>query len=65
MNVSPVGPFTIEDESAADEYLEALFEKPEYRSMHEVRLRADEHIRDKRVKDYFIEKAKAGLENLR
>jgi hypothetical protein len=65
MNVSAVGPFTIEDQSAADEYLEALFENPEYRSMHEVRLRAAEYIRDKRVRDYFIEKAKARLETLR
>jgi hypothetical protein len=65
MRVTPPQPFTIEDELAADEYLTALLEKPEYRSMDEVHQRAAAYIKDERVKKYFIDKAKKYLESLR
>jgi hypothetical protein len=55
----------IENETDADEYLTALLEKPEYRSMDEVHMRAAKYIKDEHVKNYFINKAKAYFENLR
>ncbi|MHC2255663.1 hypothetical protein ACVILK_005355 [Bradyrhizobium embrapense] len=39
-----VGSFKIENKAYADEYLDALFEEPKYRSMAEVRMRADKFI---------------------
>jgi hypothetical protein len=65
MNVGPIQSYMIENESDADEYLTALLEKPEYRSMDEVRMRAAKYINDGYVKNYFINKAKAYFENLR
>ncbi len=59
MIVGPIGPYVIESESEADDYLTALFEKPEYRSMDEVHMRASKYIKDERLKNYFINKAKA------
>jgi hypothetical protein len=50
--------FKIENETYADEYLEALFERPEFRSMDEVNRRAAEHITDPRLADYFKNKAR-------
>lgn len=58
MSVGPIQSFGIENETYADDYLTALFEKPEYRSMDEVRQRAAEYIKDERLKNYFINKAK-------
>lgn len=49
----------------ADEYLKALLEKPEYRSMNEVHMRAANYIKDEHLKNYFINKAKEYFENLR
>jgi hypothetical protein len=63
MSVGPIQSFMIENETYADDYLTALFEKPEYRSMDEVRQRAAECIKDERLKNYFINKAKEYLEN--
>ncbi len=59
MIVGPIGPYVIESESEADDYLTALFEKPEYRSLDEVETRAAKYIKDERLKNYFINKAKA------
>jgi hypothetical protein len=61
MNIRPITSFAIENEIAADEYLEALFKNPAYRSMDEVERRAASYIRDLRVKKYFIDKAKTLL----
>ena len=58
MTVGPLGPFVIENESDADEYLRALLEKPEYGSMNEVRMRAQKYIKDEHLKNCFITKAK-------
>ena len=52
-----VGPFVIENESVADEYLKDLLERPEFRSMDEVKMRAQKYIKDARLKDYFNNKA--------
>jgi hypothetical protein len=54
--------YKIENESDADEYLKSLLEKHEYRSIDEVKLRAQKYIKDERLKNYFITKAKAILQ---
>jgi hypothetical protein len=59
MNVGPIQSYMIENESDADEYLTALFEKPEYRSMDEARMRASKYIKDEHLKNYFIDNAKS------
>jgi hypothetical protein len=61
MRVAPVGPFVIENEPEADAYLRDLLEKPENRSMNEVRLRANKCIQDDHLKSYFIKKAQTLL----
>jgi hypothetical protein len=58
MIVEPVRTYVIESEADADYYLTSLLEKPEYRSMDVVRIRAAEHIKDQRLKNYFINKAR-------
>jgi hypothetical protein len=63
MNVGPIQSYRIESESEADEYLTSLFEKPEYRSMGEVEMRAVKYINDANLKNYFITKAQAYLDN--
>lgn len=62
MIVAPVGPFVIESEFEADEYLTDLLNRPEYRSMDEVRRRAAVYIKDERLENYFINKAKECLQ---
>jgi hypothetical protein len=57
MIVGPIGPYVIESEFEADEYLTALLEKPEYRSMDEVHKRAAEYIKDEHLKNYFVNQA--------
>ena len=52
-----VEPFMIENESEADDYLRELLEKHEYRSMDEVKMRAQKYIDDEHLKKYFIDKA--------
>jgi hypothetical protein len=64
MNVGPIQSFMIESESEADDFLTALFEKPEFRSMGEVQMSAAKYIKDARLKNYFITKAEAYLANL-
>jgi hypothetical protein len=59
--VGPVGPFVIESESEADDYLRDLLEKPEYRSMGEVQMRAQKYIKDNNIRKYFVKKAKETL----
>ena len=61
MSVGPVTSFVIENKVAADEYLVALFENPDFKSMDEVERRAASYITDPRVKQYFIGRAKACL----
>jgi len=53
-----IEPFMIESESEADSYLKDLLTKSEYRSMDEVKIRAQKFIRDANLKNYFINKAK-------
>lgn len=53
--------FKIENESEADSYLKDLLAKPKYRSMNEVCVRAQKLIPDRRLRDYFINQAKAIL----
>jgi hypothetical protein len=53
--------FKIENESEADSYLKDLLAKPKYRSMNEVYVRAQKLIPDRRLRDYFINKARAIL----
>ena len=55
--------FTLATEAEADEYLKAVLAKPEYRSMHEIELRADKHVKDLHVKKHFIERAKELLKS--
>jgi hypothetical protein len=54
-------PFMIENESQADSYLESLFEKPEYRHMSEVKIRAQRYIKDDGLRAYFLNKARKML----
>jgi hypothetical protein len=58
MTVGPIGQFTIDNEVEADDYLKALLEKPEYRSMDEARVRAEKYIKDDHLKNHFINRAK-------
>ena len=53
-----VEPFMIESESEADDFLRDLLSKDQYRSMDEVRIRAQKYINDVNLKNYFIDKAK-------
>jgi hypothetical protein len=55
--IGPVEQFKIESETEADSYLKDLLAKPENRSLTEVRTHAA-LIRDKRLQDYFVERAK-------
>jgi hypothetical protein len=61
MTTGPVEPFKIENESEADAYLKDLFERPEYRSMDEAHIRAQELIEDPSLKIYFINEARERL----
>jgi len=44
----------IESESETDDYLKDLSEKPEYRSMNEVKMRAQKFIKDEHLRNSFI-----------
>ena len=57
MAIGPVESFKIESEAEADAYLKDLLAKPEHRSLTEVRVRMKSLIRDKRLQDYFVERA--------
>jgi hypothetical protein len=54
MTVGPIETFTIENEIYADDYLTDLLTRPEYRSMDEVRRRAQKYIENDRLRDYFV-----------
>jgi hypothetical protein len=56
-----IEPFIIESESETDAYLRDLLEKPEYRSMNEVKIRAQKYIKDAHLTNYFVNKAKGML----
>jgi hypothetical protein len=57
MTVGPVEPFSLDNEIDADEYLQALLERPEFRNMDEVRRRARQLIKIDHLKNHFISKA--------
>ena len=61
MVLEPVGSFKIENETWADEYLQELVAMPEYRSMDEVKMRAQEYIKSETIKLHFINKAQGLL----
>jgi len=61
MPVGPIESFVIDDKSIADTYLRDLLAKPEYRTMGEVRMRADKYIQDADIKTYFISEAEKAL----
>ncbi len=65
MIVGPIQSFMIKNETYANDYLTDLFKTPKFRSMDVVYKRAADHIKDEHLKSYFINKAKAYLENLR
>ena len=56
-----IEPYKIESESEADYYLQELLKHHKYRSMNEVIMRAQQYIKDDRLKNYFINKAKEML----
>jgi hypothetical protein len=60
MTVGPIGEFKIDNEAEADYYLIEFLSKPEYRSMDEVVIRAQE-IKYPRLKVSFINKGKEML----
>ena len=53
--------YRIESESEADYYLKSILEKREYRSMDEVKMRAQKYIKDDHLRVYFINKGKEML----
>jgi hypothetical protein len=58
MVIGPIEPFVIDHESIADTYLDDLLKEPKYRSMDVIEQRANKHIKDARIRDYFITKGK-------
>ena len=65
MRQNVVKPYVIESELEADTYLNDLLKNEKYRSIEEVRIRAEKYIRDAIIKKYFIAKAEEMLQNLR
>ncbi len=51
----------IESKQEADDYLKDLLDKPDYRRLDEVLLRAQKHVPDAQIRAYFIDKGKALL----
>ena len=64
MPVGPIQTYMIESEDEAHDYLTDLLKTPAYRSIGEVEARAEKYIKDPQLKNYFVTKAKAYLENL-
>jgi hypothetical protein len=64
MSAGPIEQFTLDHENEADDYLKDLLRQPELRSMDEVEKRAKALIKDDRLRDRFIAKAKATLASL-
>jgi hypothetical protein len=58
-----VEPFSIENETEADDYLNDLFKRKEYKKMDEVIARARKYIKDDKLRTYFINKATKMLNN--
>lgn len=48
--------FKIENEEEADAYLEDLLKNPDYRSLDEIKLRAQKLIPNRELANYFIAK---------
>lgn len=65
MSQSGVMPYTIDDEDEADSYLNAVLQKPEYRSMEEVIIRAQKYARNEHIKQYMIARGQVMLESLK
>jgi len=65
MRKNMIETYVIENESEADKYLNDLLKNEKYRSIDEVRIRAEKYIRDTIIKKYFIAKAEEMLQNLR
>jgi len=65
MRKNMVEPYVIESELEADAYLNDLLKNEKYRSIDEVRIRAEKYIRDTIIKKYFIAKAEEMLQDLR
>jgi len=57
--------YVIDTELEADTYLNELFKKENYRSISEVRIRAETYIRGEIIKKYFIAKAEKMLQDFR
>lgn len=55
--------FVIETEAEADDYLGDVLKHDEYRSMNEIEARAHSYIKDARIKDYFLSKAREMLKH--
>jgi hypothetical protein len=58
-----VKPYRIESEAEADDYLKDLLAKEEYRSIHEVQIRAQKYIEDDSLRKYFVAKAEEILKS--
>lgn len=56
-----IEPYRIDSKDEADDYLNALLAKPEYRTWHEVLRRAQKYISNAQIRVYFIKKGKEML----
>jgi hypothetical protein len=63
MPVGPIEPFAIENEQEADAYLSDLLANPDYRSMDEVRSRAQKFIKNVSLRTYFMNKGQELLKS--
>jgi hypothetical protein len=63
MPVGPIEPFAIENEHEADAYLRDLLANPDYRSMDEVRRRAEKFIKNEPLKTYFVNRGQELLKS--
>jgi hypothetical protein len=64
MAAGPIEKLTLDNEQEADDYLRDLLMQPELRSIEEVEKRAKALIKDDRLRNRFITKAKATLASL-
>lgn len=60
--MSNIESFKIENKEEADAYLEDLLNKPDYRSLDEIKLRAQKLIPNSELANYFIAKGAKILE---
>ena len=64
MAAGPIEKLTLDNEQEADDYLRDLLMQPELRSIEEVEKRAKALIKDDRLRNRFIIKARATLASL-